>query len=249
MSKIEVPSFLKEFEREFSSFTYRWDYSEVFTDLMDLGIAFFKPFGDKELGDRLKKKYGKEYTQLCVCFNQLIKSYQAGLKHREWTDPLGIFYESIASRSKSSRFGQFFTPMDLCDMLAMITIPAETRNKRISDPCSGSGRLLLASNSAAPNNYYYAADLDPICAKMTAINMCMHGLIGQVICANSLWLKGSWRFGFEVNATLMVNGFPSILVLSQEDCIQSKIFESMAKENQDKKQEIKVEKLGQLSLF
>ena len=43
-------------------------------------------------------------------------------------------------------------------------------------------------------------DIDPICTKMTAVNMCLNGIVGEAICMNGLDIKGdSYRFGYLVS--------------------------------------------------
>lgn len=115
-----------------------------------------------------------------------------------WTDPLGDLYMDITSRHKSSRMGQFFTPEDLCTLMAEISLD---RNRKavddtdqpitVNEPTAGSGRNVLAfemSRNREQRCYYVAEELDPICAKMCACNMMAHGLHGMVIQRNTILL-------------------------------------------------------------
>ena len=181
---------------------YKYDSADVFRDFIDFTAAGFCIDGDPELAGRLKKKYGKDYQQLGnlqLAWMQVMDQHVSDAPGG-WFDALGELYEYLASQSKKSWLGQFFTPQTLCDLMVRITADSEmaTAGKRVNDSCCGSGRMLLAFNQAYPGNYVYGEDLDPICAKMTALNMAIHGCQGQVCCMNSITLK-DWRFGYQVN--------------------------------------------------
>lgn len=116
-----------------------------------------------------------------------------------WYDALGMLYEYLASQYKKSYLGQFFTPPEICDLSTRITVGEKTTARvRVNDPACGSGRMLLSFNAYNPGGLLYGEDLDPVCAKMTALNMAIHGCQGQVFCCNSLTLD-DWRFGYQVN--------------------------------------------------
>lgn len=98
-------------------------------------------------------------------------------------DCLGQFFQNHISRGKH---GQFFTPEHVCDAMAAMLISKEDRNKTIMDPCCGSGRMLLGAAKVSRHNYFFGADIDPRCAKMCAINLCLNGLQGEVAWMDSL---------------------------------------------------------------
>jgi type I restriction enzyme M protein len=239
MAKYDPPRELREFHKEFMKLTGKYDTADVFCDFIDLMLTFFRYDGDKELGDRLKKKYKGDYEQLCICFQEMIHAYNKGLGSKnefDWYDGVGSYYEVITSSYKSSRLGQFFTPPEVCDFMSAITIAdceADGMNvlaKAVSEPCCGSGRLVLATNKAAPGNYHYATDIDSVCVKMTAINMCLHAIRGQVVCADALQYGKTWRFGYEINRDLSKQGFPSLHDITQEQCFQSHVHENRIKD-------------------
>lgn len=103
--------------------------------------------------------------------------------------PLGDFYEVLAGNYKKLRLGQFFTPKALCEIMSMLIIDKDDFGKTINEPTCGSGRIVLASNSFAPGNYYVCQDLDPICCKMAAINCCLHTVRAEIHCMNTLTLS------------------------------------------------------------
>lgn len=114
-----------------------------------------------------------------------------------FTDLLGTWFEEHLS---NERAGQFFTPMELCTMMAKMTLPdgGET-GLRIADPCCGSGRLLLACAGEQYEHWYFGADVDRTCALMSCLNMFLNGLRGEVAWMDSLRLEihGVWRINDE----------------------------------------------------
>ena len=118
-------------------------------------------------------------------------------------DLFGHLYEQMfLLKSKASSNGQFFTPDDLCRLMADITESEndeeETKNGliRVNDCTCGSARTLLAhfmkkthDNHALAGRYYYeAADIDLPTCKMAACNMMIHGMQGKVVCQDQLLL-------------------------------------------------------------
>lgn len=278
---VDIPKPLRDFNKQFNLLNYKYDTADVFSDMLDLMVTLFIWEGDKELGDRLKKKYKDDYQQLCVLVQEMLHAYKNGIGGNDdhpddwnWYDGIGEYYEVITSSYKSSRLGQFFTPKPICDMMALITHSdlkienfEDKTITKLSDPCCGSGRMVLAYNKVSPNNYHYATDIDTICTKMTAVNMAIHGIRGQVVCADALQYGQSWRFGYEINRDLYKNGFPSIHIITQDECFQSKVStksfgeiiektlqgpEEKIEKEINRKFEIKEHKVaekGQLSLF
>ena len=118
-------------------------------------------------------------------------------------DLFGHLYEQMfLLKSKASSNGQFFTPDDLCRLMADITESEndeeETKNGliRVNDCTCGSARTLLAhfmaktreDHALAGRYYYEAADIDLPTCKMAACNMMIHGMQGRVVCQDQLLL-------------------------------------------------------------
>lgn len=61
--------------------------------------------------------------------------------------------------------------------------------KTVCDPSCGSGRILLSIAKEHPNWEFTGQDVDHRCAKMTAINLGLHGLNGWAVWQNSLTLE------------------------------------------------------------
>lgn len=140
--------------------------------------------------------------------HRAIGAYDAAIAASEpFADILGPLYEELASKGGKQLLGQFFTPWPVASMMAMMTKPTsvEVPKDRLltaCDPACGSGVMMLATASAILAEQgadalrrwsFYGCDLDPICARMMAIqfaaNCASHQLVvGEVIifCGNSL---------------------------------------------------------------
>ena len=202
---VDVPLELRAFNEEFKKIAgYRWDEASVFHDLCDYIIACMLETGDKDCAERLQKEYGDKYPIFNDMFRELLLAHDKVLNRKIWYDGLGTYYEIIKSSSKASALGQYFTPPSLVEIMIDIQLDKDNLpiGKKINDPASGSGRFLIAYHAKAPQNYEYGCDIDTICAKMTAINMCLSGCVGQAICGDALQLGDSFRFGFEINQNL-----------------------------------------------
>lgn len=69
----------------------------------------------------------------------------------------------------------------------------------VAEPACGSGRLILAANNINPAIYVVANDLDRVCTKMCALNMCLNGTIGEVSCNDGLFAtENNFRFAYRV---------------------------------------------------
>jgi len=198
---------------------YKYDVGDVFRDFVDYATACFLYNGDKILAQQLKDKYKDHYPKL----GELLKAWIGIMNERitddvQWFDALGTLYEYLASRSKKSWLGQFFTPEHIADLMTMMMAPGGRIGQKVNDCACGSGRMLLSFNSANPGNMLYGEDLDPICAKMTALNMAIHGCQGQATCMDSL--NQNWKFCYEVNPyhRMGMPPIPHLVPVSIENC-------------------------------
>lgn len=186
----DVPTELKPFNSVFNKLAYKYDVSQVFDDLLTIIICCMCYQQQEPLYFQTIKKYeAKELNYFAQLFAELMKLYNKAEICGDWIDPLGDYYEVLASNYKKSRLGQFFTPKPICDLMSMLTLNKDNFGATINEPTCGSGRIILASNNFAPGNYYICQDLDPICCKMTAINCCFHTVRAEIHCMNSLTLS------------------------------------------------------------
>ncbi|MBQ4584041.1 MAG: N-6 DNA methylase [Bacilli bacterium] len=147
---------------------------------------------------RIAKKYEKEEFN---SFAKMFAALQIELGKEDFDDVLGNLYEDLGLSSK--HLGQFFTPIHVSDLMAKITFGAEDIKKEIekdgytsmSDPCCGSGRMLLSYLKACRENdinmdkvYFEGADLSKLCCCMTYVNLSLLGASAIVYNQDTLLL-------------------------------------------------------------
>lgn len=102
-------------------------------------------------------------------------------------DILGDLFEGAITYGER---GQFLTPEPVCQMMCQMQLPHEPTGfegrKTVADPCSGSGRMLLAAAKIQPNWQFFGQDVDLRCVRMTALNLGWRNLYGQVLWGDSL---------------------------------------------------------------
>ena len=235
----QIPQELKNFNKMFKHFHYKVDANRVFSDLLTIFINFYANGSYQDERDQAMSQYDADdhkvfnqmFYEIHQVFNKMIVDDGA-----TWYDPWGEYYMYLAGQYKQSWFGQFFTPPEVVDMMVRMTGGETGAGKSANDCCCGSGRFLIAYHAHYPGNYCYAEDVDPICCKMTAVNMMMHGCEGEVVCHNSLQ-PDDYRFGYHINHRIRLFGLPSIIPMSKEN---SKIIAYWdAKRLQNEKKEIK----------
>lgn len=200
------------------SLAYSRQYSEVFYDFIDW-LVFQHLMPPSEENPIAKYKQKEQ-----ALFLEAFKNVQEEIRKRvnmwmpqgdkpnylptAWYDPLGRLYECITSKYKSSAMGQYFTPEPVVNLMTSITINEE-RNRflRVLDPACGSGRMGIAAGtyllSQSNPCWITMNDLDSICTKMTAVNMALHGIVGESICMDGLDITGkSFRFAYQVAPVL-----------------------------------------------
>lgn len=183
----EAKHWLKLFD---GSALYKHEPSRLFEDYLDLVLCCVANQQREAHYLQVAKRYSREELNTIAqlwAYHLLIHEHQTA--GGGWYDMLGDIYMDMAGRSKTSRMGQFFTPAELCTMMARMTTDedGDCEGKNAMDPCCGSGRMLLAMHSLKPKmGPFVGADLDGICVKMTALNFWLHGIRGEVAHMNSL---------------------------------------------------------------
>ncbi len=176
---------LNTFKKLFDTLSHRNSHAQVFRDFLDAVIcALSGQRMEAQYLDIIKQYEKKEIDLFAALFGEMVNLMDGD--GSGYVDALGEFFMQEITYGKN---GQFFTPPHVCDMMALMSGEQETFNKTICDPSCGSGRMLLSYAKAyGKMNWFYAADLDENCAKMTAINFCLNGLRGEVAHMNSLSL-------------------------------------------------------------
>lgn len=243
MANIPIPKELKGFYEVFTRLSYGKTDSEIFDDFLLWIMAGFS----YDIKWNPSGKYTPKQTPMFgEMFRELIQGISEILKHREWCDPFGMFYESaISSYSRRAGAGQFFTPENVVDLMVQIQGESTKAQKnvdnltragiRVGDPACGSGRMLISFHVHYPGNLLFGEDIDRTCCLMTVCNMLLSGAVGEVVWHNSL-APDSWFGGWRINETLGRTGIPIIREIEKE---QSFSYQSW----QAKKAEIEAKKL------
>lgn len=204
------------------------DPMDVFKDLLRFTVLSFT-VNNKENNETWDVSE-KESKELFGLLGIVLGEYNEQIKKNGWADPWGECYESLISKAKASTMAQFFTPRSLCDLMSGMVMSQDCdsdkktdcgafgRRMLVSDPTCGSGRNLLAiasKFSGKPQRdlpYFVGEDLDEMCVMMTAVNLMMHGVPGEVICHNTLTEPDGCKFGYIINEGLfpIPGGLPTI---------------------------------------
>ena len=226
---------LRDFEKQFSrlvNVTHR-DSLMVFDDMLTYIIGCFNPDNQADPTWRYTKEQNVMFYDLMCEWLQVM---QKMIDSRGWYDAFGDFFMSNVGKTSQSYKGQFFTPHHICDFMARITMDDKCEETPSTIPCNGFGRrmvvndcacgsarLLLAAHAVNIERgvrpcYYVGEDVDRICCKMAAINMCAHGMFGEVVCHNSLTEPEQVNFGYIVNEGLYpFPAIPTIRIFEQPD--------------------------------
>lgn len=117
------------------------------------------------------------------------------------TDVLGKIFHDLELHNKWK--GQFFTPQNVCDMMALMSISADDEQIAskgyitVSEPCAGSGAMILGFAKAMKNRGFdhtsqmvvTATDVDLKCVYMTYLQLSLYGIPAVVIHGDTLALK------------------------------------------------------------
>jgi hypothetical protein len=157
-------------------------------------------------------------------FGELVGAMEQDTRD-QMKDILGDLFQGCISYGEH---GQFLTPTPVCELMARMTLPEaivptndesapQSENppsdappakselppfpgrRTVCDPCSGSGRMLLAAASIHRDWEFVGQDVDLRCVRMTALNLAFRNLYGYVIWGNSLAVEKKlvYRTGFD----------------------------------------------------
>ncbi len=169
------------FEKYMLALGRRHGLHQVFTDFLEMVVCSLCLGAQEEHYLEVVSRYEKpEAYQMAEALGALtieMDNHGEGL-----LDCFGDFFMEHLSNDYN---GQFFTPQNLCDMMAQMTYP-KGFGTRIADCCVGSGRTLMAAAKINRNAFFYGADNDRKCCLMSVINFCLNGMLGEVAHMNSL---------------------------------------------------------------
>jgi len=151
----------------------------------------------------IAKRYDQEEMQkFCQCAAYLVQSFE-----NEVCDHLGEIFMEMELGNKWQ--GQFFTPYDVCRMMAGMTITdnalAMIDDKGFiscSEPACGAGAMILGVGeyikergyNPQQQTHWIATDVDPKAVHMTYIQLSLTGIPAIVVHGNTLTLEefGHW---------------------------------------------------------
>ena len=199
---------MKSFTATLNELCLRHGAGTVFSDMLTMIICSFSMKEQEELYFLTIKQYSKsEVMQFSEAFGALVIEMDGN--GSGMVDILGEYFMEFLSFGRN---GQFFTPMHICDMMAIVSNPVQD-NSRVFDPACGSGRILMATAKINRNAYFYGADFDSTCAKMTVINMCLNGMFGEVAHMDSI--ANRWFAGWVISP--LIDGLPFIRKITEEE--------------------------------
>lgn len=181
----------KEFIKTIEDIGYKYQKWEVFNDFCNIAaISLYQPFAQNR---ELEKEYLSiinkyEKTEINM-FPRLLSYIVNAL-----TDRLGDFLgECFMSLDLGSKYkGQFFTPYYVSSFMSDIL--GVNDYERMSEPCSGSGGMIIArADTLLKNGVNYqdkmlvqAVDVDSLCVNMCYIQLTLLHIPAEVIHGNSL---------------------------------------------------------------
>ncbi len=108
-------------------------------------------------------------------------------------DILGDLFQGSVSYGENSLY---LTPEPVASLMSRLTSSSEnaegdkgtkrTPGIQISDPCCGTGIMLMESARNHPNATLVGQDVDSRCCDIASINLGLRGLYGYIICGNTI---------------------------------------------------------------
>lgn len=191
---------MENFTKTLDYIAMRHGHSETLKAFLSVLVNFFADGKYSEERDRHVRPILRSKDELNKAFYSFFSEYEEILSKssREWIDPLGELYEDWTGKQKRDGLGQFFTPPDICTLMANITIE-ENAVGTCLEPASGSARTILAAHARAPALEFTAIEKDYTCFLLSAVNMFLNGCIGQIIWGDTINLE-LWQ-GLEIVRT------------------------------------------------
>lgn len=201
-------------KKEINRLSGQYSSSDIFRDIIDLIVILIGASTSANIGEtgediynRLTGRYSDNVLREMVKIANEICDTISDTKK----DVLGRLYMSLRPNKAN---GQFFTPDSVSEVMAELSNVAE--NNSISDPCCGSGSLILGairtiekSGRSYRKPVFYLNDIDMLCCKMVFIQMSVVGATAYITCSNALtnppfrsdydgyWLKTPMYFNRE----------------------------------------------------
>lgn len=189
----------------------RSDYRRVFADFVEMAAISFSNAVDIHHRDERERRYMeivKAYNpEEVALFPQMLSELTLALEC-EPHDALGMLYGELEVSNKYA--GQFFTPYELCRLMARMLIDDEMHQKiadkgfvTMQEPACGAGSTIIALTEEMRNagiNYQQslhvtAIDIDPKCVFMCYVQLSLLHVPAVVLHGNTLSLEmhSAWK--------------------------------------------------------
>lgn len=193
----------KEFLKLFDKLTYSRSAWQVWEDLMTVMACSISNAVDRAL-DKFKRRE-EQYERAIKRLGgvevpaQMLGIIVMALEQNSDQDFLGKLYMNL--NLGSHWHGQFFTPYDVCRMIAEMNFGSDMEDEvkrkgyiSVCDPCVGAGAMLIAAANALKrvnvnfqtNAVFVGQDIDWVVAMMAYIQLSLIGCPGYIIIGNSL---------------------------------------------------------------
>lgn len=157
----------------------------------------------------LTKEVTSAYARMCALMYLAVKEHEDDPR-----DILGSIYHEL--RLNNEWNGQYFTPDDICRMMAMLVNPVDEDTVKqngyitINEPTCGSGTMVIgaiwamkqSSFDYRSKSFFVAQDIDIRCVWMAYIQLCLYQIPAVVIHGNTLtmeeWSRWYTPYAFSV---------------------------------------------------
>jgi hypothetical protein len=135
-----------------------WNSWAAFDFFMDWLLFGFAHKGQPQLPEE-KEEYRGASARLYQVFNlETLLAY-----------PYDYFGDILAENHHGRHLGFFPTPMEVCQLMVQMNMgDDDARLKSVSDPCVGTGRMLLSASNYSYR--LYGSDINPTVIKATLVN-------------------------------------------------------------------------------
>jgi len=206
------PDHQKELLKLFGSLAYRHSAWQVFADFAEAAAISVSNAVDWPQRDHREERYMQIVNRYkpdeLAAFPKMLGELTLALEE-EHCDVLGRTFHDLELHNKWS--GQFFSPYQLCRMMAKMTLSdeedvrariAERGFVTAQEPCCGSGAMVIALAHGMKDlgiNYQQhlhvtAVDVDPKCVHMAYLQFALLHIPAVIVHGNSLSLEefGRW---------------------------------------------------------
>lgn len=207
-----APPQYKPWLKAFDTLTYTQDASRTFADFCECAALAISNRADASQFHEREARYLSIITSYKkkedrMMFGTLFAMLVELFDRDRFADHLGVLFGALEIGNQN--LGQFFTPYEVCRLMAKLTITdaadilAKNDMITICEPCCGAGSQCIATAEVFDEQqidlgqsvHFTAIDLDARCVAMTYVQLSMIGAAAIVMQGNSLTqeMTGIWR--------------------------------------------------------